>query len=237
MSPRTFAAAAVAVLSLLAAASPASAKLMVFETQGYGNSDSTHDDLLTCPPGPSTGCGYMFGTLDGDYLRFIYDTADIITPNPAFPQKQSVTVRSAEWGWRGSGLEEGWYAKGVIPIPVTLGNPIGHGVTATIVAEYDPTGAYDHGHYDRQYELTVNVGTGKPFSFYDTYDEAAVGRNTLWITAAGNPFEVNGFYFFDSTHLDVHALAVPEPAAWALMLAGFGLAGASFRRRRTAASA
>ncbi len=27
---------------------------------------------------------------------------------------------------------------------------------------------------------------------------------------------------------------VPEPAAWTLMLSGFGLAGASLRRRRTA---
>ena len=30
---------------------------------------------------------------------------------------------------------------------------------------------------------------------------------------------------------------VPEPASWALMIAGFGLAGAQLRRRRTAAVA
>jgi hypothetical protein len=36
------------------------------------------------------------------------------------------------------------------------------------------------------------------------------------------------------SNFDVEARtgAVPEPAAWALMLAGFGLAGAGLRRRR-----
>ena len=29
-------------------------------------------------------------------------------------------------------------------------------------------------------------------------------------------------------------VAVPEPATWALMIMGFGLAGAGLRRRRTA---
>jgi hypothetical protein len=31
--------------------------------------------------------------------------------------------------------------------------------------------------------------------------------------------------------------AVPEPTSWALMIAGFGLAGATLRRRRTALAA
>ena len=38
---------------------------------------------------------------------------------------------------------------------------------------------------------------------------------------------------FDS----VTAVAIPEPAAWSLMIAGFGLAGAALRRRRTAVTA
>ena len=32
--------------------------------------------------------------------------------------------------------------------------------------------------------------------------------------------------------VDSVAAAVPEPAAWALMIGGFGMAGAMFRRRR-----
>lgn len=37
----------------------------------------------------------------------------------------------------------------------------------------------------------------------------------------------------DSFEFDNLATAVPEPAAWALMIAGFGLAGAAARRRRS----
>ena len=38
-------------------------------------------------------------------------------------------------------------------------------------------------------------------------------------------------YNVDNLHVGT---AVPEPAAWALMISGFGLAGAALRRRRTA---
>jgi microcystin-dependent protein len=44
----------------------------------------------------------------------------------------------------------------------------------------------------------------------------------------------------DQMPTHVHSLdgagAVPEPATWALMTAGFGLAGAAFRRRRAVAA-
>lgn len=43
----------------------------------------------------------------------------------------------------------------------------------------------------------------------------------------------NGGVFFDS----ISVTAVPEPAAWALMIAGFGFTGAALRRRRTVALA
>jgi hypothetical protein len=33
------------------------------------------------------------------------------------------------------------------------------------------------------------------------------------------------------------AAAVPEPASWALMIGGFGMAGGMLRRRRTAVAA
>lgn len=36
--------------------------------------------------------------------------------------------------------------------------------------------------------------------------------------------------------LDTGAGAVPEPATWGMMIMGFGLAGATLRRRRTAAT-
>jgi hypothetical protein len=49
-----------------------------------------------------------------------------------------------------------------------------------------------------------------------------------------------GTYLFtipnDTIILNIAGVGVPEPAAWALMIAGFGLAGASLRRRRMAAA-
>jgi hypothetical protein len=236
MSPRTFAAAALAVPSLLAAAGPASARLMVLETQGFGGGDG-YSSLLDCQPLGDNGCYDSFRG-DGTYLRFIYDTADIIpSSNPVSPHGQSVTVLSAEMGWRGTGEFEGLHAKGAIPVPVTL-RTFGHGVTGYGFGEYDPTGAYDHGLYDRTYELTVSAGAVQPFSFYNTYDQPSGGLNYLWIRAADDqPLgygEVEGIFYLYDSHLDVHALAAPEPAAWALMLAGFGLAGAALRRRRAA---
>ena len=45
----------------------------------------------------------------------------------------------------------------------------------------------------------------------------------------------NGGVFFDKVSVTTEGLgatAVPEPAAWALMIGGFGLAGATLRRRR-----
>jgi hypothetical protein len=48
----------------------------------------------------------------------------------------------------------------------------------------------------------------------------------------------SGTVGFDNFEFDtVTAAGVPEPAGWALMIAGFGLAGAALRRRRAAAPA
>ena len=58
--------------------------------------------------------------------------------------------------------------------------------------------------------------------------------------AAGDTvgFAVNydGVYYNDSTAINVTLTAVPEPASWALMIAGFGLVGVAARRRAAAAA-
>lgn len=41
-------------------------------------------------------------------------------------------------------------------------------------------------------------------------------------------------YNYDSTFLSASVASVPEPATWAMMLGGFGIAGATLRRRRAA---
>ena len=54
-------------------------------------------------------------------------------------------------------------------------------------------------------------------------------------SAFGGDFSPRNFY--GSITYTVGAGAIPEPASWALLLAGFGLTGAVARRRRTAVSA
>lgn len=46
----------------------------------------------------------------------------------------------------------------------------------------------------------------------------------------------SGNYQFDSTRVDFTLSYVPEPAAWTLLIGGFGLVGASLRRRRAIAA-
>ncbi|MBC7496244.1 MAG: PEPxxWA-CTERM sorting domain-containing protein, partial [Sphingomonadaceae bacterium] len=80
------------------------------------------------------------------------------------------------------------------------------------------------------FDLTPGVpsyldGTG-PASLSATRSLAAGETLTLLIGNAGS-------YSFDTTAVkfSLSNAAVPEPAAWALLLGGFGLAGAALRRR------
>jgi hypothetical protein len=60
--------------------------------------------------------------------------------------------------------------------------------------------------------------------------------NGLHIQFSGTP----GYMAIDNITVEagqIFAATVPEPAAWALMIGGFGLAGAALRRRRAAVAA
>jgi hypothetical protein len=77
---------------------------------------------------------------------------------------------------------------------------------------------------------------------YEGDPEAAFASNLFTKGIVGlNPGDVLSFKaltlpqgYTDGT-LAVSALAVPEPGSWAMMIAGFGLAGAAARRRRATA--
>ena len=66
----------------------------------------------------------------------------------------------------------------------------------------------------------------KPVTFSFTGDGTATTLTASAITGG------NGGVFFDN--FSVQGPAVPEPATWALMIGGFGLAGAALRRQRAA---
>ena len=62
---------------------------------------------------------------------------------------------------------------------------------------------------------------------------SGVSTDAHWIWSATDP---SGEAFF-STTISAVGGAVPEPSEWALMIMGFGLAGAALRRRRAVAAA
>ena len=69
----------------------------------------------------------------------------------------------------------------------------------------------------------------------ETVARAPDGRPLIWRDAAGgHPGGTGGSRW--GTYIAAidwtKGTAVPEPASWALMLSGFGLAGAALRRRR-----
>ena len=81
-----------------------------------------------------------------------------------------------------------------------------------------------------------------------SYSTAAQSYGLFWVNASrsraapgsygecyasGCNYGVSGTYN-DVTGLSLVAVGAPEPATWALMLAGFGLAGGALRRRRPA---
>ena len=75
---------------------------------------------------------------------------------------------------------------------------------------------------------------GKEFSF-----AAAAYSNVFQYTDGFTDFQTSAFLRYSGVaqlvSVEVAASAAPEPATWALMIGGFGLAGAALRRRRLAA--
>ena len=64
----------------------------------------------------------------------------------------------------------------------------------------------------------------------ETFDFIATGTSTT-LSFASDPLTSNGFYGPALDNVSISS-AVPEPAAWALMLLGFGLVGGVLRRSK-----
>ncbi len=92
--------------------------------------------------------------------------------------------------------------------------------------------------------LTLSPGLGQMFWIGDGLTGTGSGLSQIFIAPAGATRlflgTVDGFEWSNNSGAyDVTVNyaglggAVPEPATWAMMVAGFGLAGAAMRRRRT----
>jgi hypothetical protein len=87
----------------------------------------------------------------------------------------------------------------------------------------------------------ANWGAPQPV-FFNSSNPLFIGAATQGVRYIAYSFGPTGFpYGFGNGGAGVQQLfaetsAAPEPAAWGLMIAGFGLAGAALRRRRAAAA-
>ena len=101
-------------------------------------------------------------------------------------------------------LNTGYYALGFDTVPLAGSNP-GRNVQNFIVG---PVPAFNPLNI---YNFTINVGAVPSILYFGVMDGV---------------FSDNGGRF------DISVGGVPEPASWAMLIAGFGLVGASMRRRR-----
>ena len=81
---------------------------------------------------------------------------------------------------------------------------------------------------DSQATGTTGVGGGTATAHVDFQHITAGGPQQLIITGNGGTAATYG----GTVSFILNAAAVPEPAAWALMIVGFGGVGAMLRRRR-----
>jgi PEP-CTERM motif len=75
----------------------------------------------------------------------------------------------------------------------------------------------------------IAVKAGNFFTLYQIDAASSGSWDTFDIPFNRNPARLSHIVFFGSA---AAAGAVPEPASWAMMIGGFGMAGAAIRRRR-----
>ncbi|MFN7177077.1 MAG: PEPxxWA-CTERM sorting domain-containing protein, partial [Thermaurantiacus sp.] len=87
--------------------------------------------------------------------------------------------------------------------------------------------------------LTLNNWPASPYTVFSFDGLIASGASTvLSFTFRNNP----NYFLLDDVRLTVvdgggGGGVIPEPATWAMLIAGFGLVGGALRRRRTALQA
>lgn len=89
----------------------------------------------------------------------------------------------------------------------------------------------DHqGHAAETFSFTIPLAH-QSFDRIGIFSSIA-GESIEWVQV----FTTQGFEIHDLDHIDFNigngADAIPEPASWAMMVAGFGIVGASMRRRK-----
>ena len=98
--------------------------------------------------------------------------------------------------------------------------------------------SFNWGSLDTYTTLTIHWSGGNEVVIPNPGDGNQVlpGTNGLFFAKVGAGESISGLTFASSQNSfeidDISGSAVPEPATWAMMITGFGLAGAAIRRRR-----
>jgi len=131
--------------------------------------------------------------------------------------------------WELSGAQRGVTASDGFLAGFTFGS-------ATSVSDYTLGGAYGNfnfgGFTTTGTVTTTNIGGATPFQLYSlSFKALSAGTLTARIGDAFPNNNDNVGPILDNVNLSI-TNAVPEPAAWTMMIVGFGMAGAALRRRK-----
>lgn len=106
------------------------------------------------------------------------------------------------------------------------------GMTGSLTSAGFTAFGFTFGSYLPVGPATLTLNTGESFQINPTDTAQFIGFiSDAPITSAS--FNYAGSYAFDILNVSTGSGAVPEPATWAMMLMGFGLAGSALRRRQT----
>ncbi|WP_225883093.1 FxDxF family PEP-CTERM protein [Sphingomonas aliaeris] len=86
------------------------------------------------------------------------------------------------------------------------------------------------------YYLALNVQPSQYDMHWSIPNTPTLDGNS-WISTTGAAGSFNGYSFDHSFQLNGNVAAVPEPATWAMMIAGFGMVGFAMRRRAKVSTA